>query len=205
MKTPLAIIQADAEVLEMDHGESEWLRDIQMQTERMAALTNDLILLARMEEEKKEFVTEIQISDMAEQALAAFQAPAKLQKKYLEGEIEPSLQMKGEEKAIERLFSILLDNAVKYSEEGGNIFLRLKKQKSKICLSVYNKTDQIGKEQLEHLFDRFYRTDQSRNSETGGYGLGLSIAAATVSAHRGKISAFTEDGRSLWITVTFPI
>lgn len=205
LKTPLAIIQADAEVLEMDHGESEWLRDIQMQTERMAALTNDLILLARMEEEKKEFVTEIQISDMAEQALAAFQAPAKLQKKYLEGEIEPSLQMKGEEKAIERLFSILLDNAVKYSEEGGNIFLRLKKQKSKICLSVYNTTDQIGKEQLEHLFDRFYRTDQSRNSETGGYGLGLSIAAATVSAHRGKISAFTEDGRSLWITVTFPI
>lgn len=99
---------------------------------------NDLILLARMEEEKKEFVTEIQISDMAEQALAAFQAPAKLQKKYLEGEIEPSLQMKGEEKAIERLFSILLDNAVKYSEEGGNIFLRLKKQKSKnlVCRSI---------------------------------------------------------------------
>lgn len=205
LKTPLAIIQADAEVLEMDHGESEWLRDIQMQTERMADLTNDLILLARMEEEKKEFVTEIHLSDMAEQALAAFQAPAKLQKKCLAGEIEPFLQMRGEEKAIERLFGILLDNAVKYSEEGGKIFLRLKKQKNKICLSVYNTTEKMEKEQLEHLFDRFYRTDQSRNSETGGYGLGLSIAAATVSAHRGKITASTEDGRSLWITATFPV
>ena len=205
LKTPLAIIQADAEVLEMDHGESEWLRDIQIQTERMAGLTNDLILLARMEEEKKEFVTEINLSDMAEQALAAFQAPAKLQQKCLEGEIEPSLQMRGEEKAIERLFGILLDNAVKYSGEGGKIFLRLKKQKNKICLSVYNTTEKMEKEQLEHLFDRFYRMDQSRNSETGGYGLGLSIAAATVSAHRGKITASTEDGRSLWITATFPV
>ena len=79
------------------------------------------------------------------------------------------------------------------------------KAEKRIRLSVFNTTEQISKEHMEHLFDRFYRTDRSRNSETGGYGLGLSIAAATVEAHRGKITATTEDEKSLLITVIFPI
>ena len=100
--------------------------------------------------------------------------------------------------------TILLDNALKYSEDGGQILVRLEKEKKRIRLSVYNTMEFISREHLEHLFDRFYRTDSSRNSQTGGYGLGLSIASATVEAHRGKITASTEDEKSLMITVTLP-
>ena len=112
--------------------------------------------------------------------------------------------MQGDEKAISRLVTILLDNAMKYSQANGRISVTLQKQKKRIRLSVFNKTEQVSREHMSHLFDRFYRIDDSRNSETGGYGLGLSIAAATVETHKGRITASTEDERSLLITVTFP-
>ena len=206
LKTPLTIIDADAEVLEMDFGENEWLSDIQSQTRRLADLTNNLILLSRMEEERtKELMVDFPLSDIAEETVGTFQALAKTQNKVLESNITPMIAMKGDEKAIRRLITILLDNAVKYAKENGRISVTLEKQKKRIRLSVFNTTEQISKEHMEHLFDRFYRTDRSRNSETGGYGLGLSIAAATVEAHRGKITATTEDEKSLLITVIFPI
>lgn len=206
LKTPLTIIDADAEVLEMDFGENEWLSDIQSQTRRLADLTNNLILLSRMEEERtKELMVDFPLSDIAEETVGTFQALAKTQNKVLESNITPMIAMKGDEKAIRRLITILLDNAVKYAKENGRISVTLEKQKKRIRLSVFNTTEQISQEHMEHLFDRFYRTDRSRNSETGGYGLGLSIAAATVEAHRGKITATTEDEKSLLITVIFPI
>ena len=206
LKTPLTIINADVEVLEIDTGENEWLKDIQSQTKRLADLTNHLIVLSKMQEERtKELMVDFPLSDVVEETVDEFQTLAKTQNKVLESKITPMLSMKGDEKAIRRLVSILLDNAVKYSNEGGRISVVLERQKKKIRLIVYNTTSQISKQHMDHLFDRFYRTDQSRNSNTGGYGLGLSIAAATVEAHKGKISAMTEDEKSLQITVTFPI
>lgn len=206
LKTPLTIINADVEVLEMDTGKNEWLSDIQSQTKRLADLTNNLIVLSKMEEERtKELMVEFPLSDVVEETVDEFQTLAKTQNKVLESKITPMLSMRGDEKAIRRLVSILLDNAVKYANEDGRIFVVLERQKKKIRFMVYNTTSQISKEHMEHLFDRFYRTDQSRNSSTGGYGLGLSIAAATVEAHKGKISATTEDEKSLQITVTFPV
>lgn len=98
-----------------------------------------------------------------------------------------------------------MDNAVKYADDNGKIMVTLEKKKKRIYFTVFNTTEEISKKQTEHLFDRFYRTDTSRNSETGGYGLGLSIAAATVEAHKGKIQASTEDEKSLAVTVTFPL
>lgn len=205
LKTPLTIIDADAEVLEMDIGENEWLTDIQNQSKRLADLTNDLIILSRMEESgKKSVMVEFSFSDMVEETVNTFQALAKTQNKTLVSEIAPMISLCGEEKSLHRLVTILMDNAVKYSGEGGQIVVRLKKEKKRICLSVYNTTEFISKEHLAHLFDRFYRSDSSRNSQTGGYGLGLSIAAATVEAHKGKITATTEDEKSLLITVTLP-
>ena len=205
LKTPLTIIDADAEVLEMDIGENEWLTDIQNQSKRLADLTNDLIILSRMEESgKKPVMVEFSFSDMVEETVNTFQALAKKQNKILVSEIAPMISVCGEEKSLHRLVTILMDNAVKYSEDGGEIVVRLKKEKKRICLSVYNTTEFISKEHLAHLFDRFYRSDSSRNSQTGGYGLGLSIAAATVEAHKGKIAATTEDEKSLLITVMLP-
>ncbi|MGN1316414.1 MAG: sensor histidine kinase [Acutalibacteraceae bacterium] len=204
LKTPLTIIDADAEVLEMDIGENEWLSDIQVQTKRMAQLTNSLIQLSRMEEQPQVEKIEFPISDLAQETADSFQTLAKTQNKNLFCRIEPMLSMNGDEKAIRQLMSILMDNALKYSDEGGRIEFILEKQKNRIQLSVFNTADFVSRECLPHLFDRFYRTDQSRNSETGGYGLGLSIAAAIVTAHKGKISAITQDEKSLQIVVTFP-
>lgn len=206
LKTPLTIIDADTEVLEMDLGENEWLQDIQIKSRRLADLTNDLIMLSRMEENRQETVrVEFPFSDMVEETVNTFHAVAKTQNKTLVSEITPMISVCGDGNALSRLVTILLDNAVKYSDDGGRIVVRLEKEKKRIHLSVYNTTEFISREHLEHLFDRFYRTDSSRNSQTGGYGLGLSIAAATVEAHKGKITAATEDEKSLKITVTLPV
>ena len=206
LKTPLAIIEADTEVLEMDFGENEWLQDIHGQTKRLADLTNALVVLSRMEEgENRDMKIELPLSDIVEEVCHTFRAPAKVQEKSLVNAIEPMISMKGDEKAIRGLVTILLDNAVKYTNNKGQISVTLKKKKNRIYLSVFNTTEHISKEQISHLFDRFYRTDASRNSQTGGYGLGLSIAVATVDSHRGKIIAETEDEKSLRITVILPI
>ncbi|MCD8150833.1 MAG: HAMP domain-containing histidine kinase [Clostridiales bacterium] len=207
LKTPLAVIAADTEVLEMDLERNEWLADIKAQTVRLTELTNDLIVLSRMEErnDSSAQMEEIDFSALAAETGDSFQMMAAAQKKDLYCEIEPEIRICGDEKALRRLVSILLDNACKYSEAGGKIRLELKKAKRQVRLSVYNTTPEIKRETLPHLFDRFYRTDESRNSQTGGYGLGLSIAASTVAAHKGKITAATEDGKSLLITAVFPV
>ena len=205
LKTPLTIITADAEVLEMDIGENDWLRDIQMQTGRLAQLTNNLILLSRMEEQPQTEKIQFPISDLTEETIETFQALAKTQNKNLTSQIQPMLSMNGDEKALRQLVVILLDNAMKYSNDHGSIEVTLKKQKNMIYLSVFNTVESISRESLTHLFDRFYRADKSRNSQTGGYGLGLSIAAAIVNAHKGKITASTQDEKSLLIAVTFPL
>ncbi len=204
LKTPLTIISADAEVLEMDFGESEWIDDIKSQTVRLTDLTNNLVFLARMEEQPQMENVEFSLSDVAQEAVDDFQAVCRLKEKTLTGNVQPGLTLNGDEKMIRRLMTIFLDNAIKYTNENGNIRLSLDKWHGQKRLQVYNTTDHIEKESLAHLFDRFYRTDQSRNSKTGGYGLGLSIAAAIVATHHGKISASTSDEKSLLITVTLP-
>lgn len=204
LKTPLTIIDADAQVLEMDMGENEWLKDIQAQTKRLAELTNSLILLSRAEEQPQIQKIEFPVSDVAQETMEAFQTVAKTRGKTLTGNIQPMLSMYGDEKAVRQLITILLDNAVKYSDAGGRIELSLQKKKGSIRLCVFNTAKEVSNESLPRLFDRFYRADQSRNSQTGGYGLGLSIAWAIVHAHKGKISASTQDEKSLLITAIFP-
>lgn len=206
LKTPMTIISADAELAEMECGENQWLADIRRQTERLTGLTNDLIYLSRMEEEQPPLqVIEFPLSDVAEEMALPFLAPAKSQEKELAMHIQPMLSFTGDEKAIRQLISILLDNALKYSPAGGQLELRLEKQGRNILLTMTNTTIQpVEKDKLSHLFDRFYRSDQSRNSQTGGYGLGLSIARSIVLAHKGKIRAESPDGATLSVVVSFP-
>lgn len=205
LKTPLTIIHADAEVLEMDIGENEWLSDIQLQTKRMSQLTNSLIQLARMEEQPQIEKIEFPISDVVEETVETFQALAKTKDKNLSSKIQPMLSMNGDEKSIRQLVTILMDNAIKYSDDKGIIEITLEKQRNSIQFCVFNTAKYISKEKITHFFDRFYRADQSRNSQIKGYGLGLSIALAIVAAHKGKITATTQDEKSLMITVVFPI
>lgn len=206
IKTPLTIISADTDLLELDLGENEWLDDIKRQTKRLTGLTQDLIYLARMDEEQPQLQPiEFPLSDMAEELGQSFQNLAAAQSKQFLTEIQPMLSLTGDEKAIRQLMSILLDNAVKYTPEGGRISFALKKEGRSIRLSVSNDTAvPMEKEVLDRLFDRFYRTDQSRNSSTGGYGLGLSIARSIASAHKGKIRAENSGGNNLTITASLP-
>ncbi len=202
IKTPLAIIEANRELLEMEYGENEWNNSIQRQTARLADLTNGLIYLSRMEEAEKHLQhMDFSISALAEETAQSFQTLADLQDRHFSVEIEPLLSYCGDESSIHRLFSILIDNAIKYSPPQGTVKVTLNKRGKNIQFMVYNTVAHLSAESLPFLFDRFYRADSSRNSETGGYGIGLSIARAITDAHKGKISAKSTDGQSLLITV----
>lgn len=206
LKTPMTIISADADLAEMECGENQWITDIRRQAQRLTGLTNDLIYLSRMEEEQPKLqLIDFPLSDVAEEMAQSFQALAKSQEKEFSVHIQPMLSCTGDEKAIRQLLSILLGNALKYSPAGGQMALRLEKQGRMLLLTMSNTSAQpIDQDKLPHLFDRFYRTDQSRNSQTGGYGLGLSIARSIVLAHKGKIRAESPDGRTLTFIVHLP-
>jgi len=207
IKTPLAIINADVDVLEMDLGENEWLADIQKQAKRLAGLTNDLVYLSRMEEEEKDMqLIEFPFSDVVSETVSSFHALAKTQNKTLQCRIPSMMSMTGNEKAIRQLVNILMDNAIKYSPEKGLIFVDAKKQGKNLILTVFNTTQTpVPKEKLNMIFERFYRLDASRSTTTGGYGIGLSVAKAIVSAHDGKINAVSEGECAIKIVVSLPI
>ena len=206
IKTPLTIIGADTDVLEMELGENEWLSDIKKQITQLTALTNDLVFLSRMEESENALpLIDFPFSEVATEVAFSFQTLAQKQEKDLQCYIPPMLTFNGDEKSIRQLISILLDNAIKYSPVGEQISLFIEEQNNCITIAVTNTTRQnIEKEQLKLLFDRFYRTDASRNSKTGGHGVGLSIAKAIVEAHNGKISASSPKENTLQICIKLP-
>ncbi len=186
---------------------NESLTDIKEQTKRLKTLTDDLVMLARMEEtEGKMPKIDFPLSEVVAECAYSFKSLAIQENKEFICNIEPMLTLNGNDKAIRQLVSILLDNALKYSINSGTNALSLARQNHSIMLSVYNTIDgEINSEQLKYVFDRFYRTDSSRNSETGGHGIGLSIAKAITTSQNGKIKATTNDGKSFIITATLPI
>lgn len=205
IKTPLTIIEADAEVLEMEQGKSEWLSDIRSQTTRLSALTNDLIALSRMEEQQRAEHVTFPLSDVAEEIAASFLAPARAQGKALHISIQPMLSCCGSQRDIAQLLSILLDNAIKYSVPDSAIGFTLERRGKSARICVENQTSGISSDTLKSMFDRFYRGDPARSSAVKGYGVGLSIAKAVVENHRGRISAASTDGRLLRISVNLPL
>lgn len=205
LKTPITIISADVEVLEMDLGENEWTQDILLQTKRLSTLTNDLILLSRMEESTPKLnMIALPFSELVLEANQSFQSLSMAQQKHLHIEIQPMLSIVGDDKTLRQLISIFLDNALKYSTDEGQITLSLKQQAKYICLTIENTIPSSHSIEPERLFDRFYRSDKSRNSETGGYGLGLSIAKAIIETHKGKIRVSIKNDTILSIQVLFP-
>ena len=205
LKTPITIINADVDVLETEIEQSEWLSDIRTQTQRLADLTNDLIYLSKMEEDNVSLqMIEFPLSDVASEMVQSFSAIARAKGKTFDSAIMPMVTMKGDEKAVQKLLSILLDNAMKYSTPSGVIRFSLARSAKQITISVYNTAEGIEKGSNDRLFDRFYRTDQSRNSATGGFGLGLAVAKAVTEAHHGSIHAYSQDGASLTVETTFP-
>lgn len=202
LKTPLTIIDANTEVMEMESGESQWTKSTRKQIQRLSGLVQQLVTLSRLDEEKGlEEKCEFNLSEAVSECVQPYESLAQTREKNLTLNIEENLTYTGDERSIRQLAGILMDNAVKYSSENGNITLTLKKKGKKIFLEVYNDAGDLPQGKLDVLFERFYRLDSSRNSGTGGSGIGLSVAKAIVQAHKGKITAENKNGRGLTITV----
>ncbi len=208
IKTPLTIINADADVLAMENDSgNEWIDDIRKQTDRLTELTNDLIFLSRMEEDKPHLTYEnFDFSADSREIADSFKSIAITQGKTLTTDIEDGINIYADRKALRQLVSILLDNALKYSPDEGHVKVVLERSGKNVKIAVQNDlAEEMTDDKVKRLFDRFYRTDDSRNSTTGGHGLGLSIAKAVTEAHKGKISAICASEKKLTISAVIPI
>ncbi len=194
IKTPLAIISANTEVLELTEGRSEWTDSIKNQTKRLSELIKNLLTLAKMDEEIKTVFAKFNISDAVFDSAAPFETLARSRGKNLKTDIENEIVYFGDEGMIRQLVSILLDNAVKYADDGSEICISLHRSQKSVRLTVFNPCQGLPDTDLKRIFDRFYRADSSRARETGGYGIGLSIAKAITDSHEGKIEAKKVNG-----------
>jgi two-component system sensor histidine kinase CiaH len=195
LKTPLTLILANLDIIEADIGKNEWLDDIRAEGERMNSLVKQLVMLTRMDEDKTEIkFSAFSLSDAVNDTISEFQTLAKEKGKPIEADVQSGVTYNGEEAGIRRVISILLDNAIKYCDVGGSIFIKLSASRYPvICLE--NTFAEVDKIELDKLFDRFYRVDKAR-SFTGCFGIGLSIAKAVMEKHGGEIRAYkASEGR----------
>lgn len=202
LKTPLAIINTNVEVIEIDSGETQWTKSIHNQVLRLSNLVESLVSLTRMDEEKTQLKNNaFSLSDLVLETAEQFGEMSKICNKKLILEVEENINYYGNEQSISQLVSILIENALKYGLEDNEIKVELKKQGKKIVLQTTNRVENLIIGNYDIFFDRFYRADSSRNSKLEGYGIGLSIAKAIVLKHKGKITADSKDGKTIIFTV----
>lgn len=201
LKTPITVISANADVIKMQN-DCSWVDNIKSQTERMQTLVNDMLMLAKVDEGALPLKPEeFNLSDEIVGAILPFDELAFEQGKHLEMYIPKDVSFYGDRNSIKTLLSILIDNAIKYSNEDGLIKVSLKKDK-KTTITVFNTGSEIKEQDAEKMFTRFYRGDNSRARETGGSGLGLAIAKGIADNNKWKITAKSEYGASMQITIT---
>lgn len=207
IKTPLAIINADSDVLLSELGDNEWVQDIKVQTKRLSVLTNDLIRLSKMDQGKQTLkLAKVNLTEVVSEEVNSFRAVAAQGGRSLKMDADPDVNVMGDAQALRELVSILLDNAVKYSPEGSRIDISLNNENKTAVLNVRNNTaEPVSDEVLDKLFDRFYRADPSRESGEGGYGIGLSLARAAAEAHSGSITVHKEGADVIVFTVVLPL
>lgn len=202
LKTPLAVIAANAEVLESEVGQNKWLGYIQRETAGMEQLVGSLLLLSRAENNGGEVTyTDFDLSHRAEICAAAFEALAFENGITLHSEIEPNISFHGSEYDIETIISPLLDNAIKHTPKDGNIHLVVKREKSAVTITVQNEGEPIPAEDIDKIFDRFYRVDKARNRSENRFGLGLSIVQALARRYSGNVRVKCENGTTVFVVM----
>ena len=206
LKTPLAVISANTDVLEAELGENKWLGYIRSESMRMSELVNELLYLARLDDKsgQKMVMSKFNLTDVVLQTSLPFESRMFEEGKTLEVDAQENINCDGDESAIKHVLTILIDNAIKYSGEKDVIKVGLKLHSGKKIITVYNTGIGIKKEKLDKVFERFYREDEARSSSSGGYGLGLAIAAEVVRKHHGNIKCESEYGKWVCFTVTLP-
>ena len=194
LKTPLAIISANAEVLQYKGDGTEWTQNIIDQTKHMGKLINQLLVLAKLDEvQEKSEKQEADLKLLLEETIEPFEEVATQKKVTLKLHLEEGVTIRVNREQIAQLVSILTENAAKYVNDGGKIVWRLTKTQHGAVLVVKNTTEKELPD-TKRMFDRFYRSDSSRSSKTGGQGIGLSIAKKIVDSHKGSITAKAGDG-----------
>ena len=190
LKTPLTAISTSADVLAMEDGGNEWVRNIQTQSGRLAKLVGDLVTLSRLDEENPmPEKARFSLSDALWEAAEPFTSLVKAKGKTYTQSIADGLGAVGDRAAMQQVISILLDNALKYSPEGGEISLRAFRSGRRTVIEVSNTCSGLTEAELPHLFERFYRADKSHSAAVRGSGIGLAIAKAAVEAQGGRIRA----------------
>lgn len=203
LKTPLAVISANTELLEVMNGKNEWTESTMRQINRLNGLVAELITLARLEEQEDLPLTDVDFTQIVRETAEAFRPVVEQQDKGFSLEAADSVTIKGEDKALRELVSILLDNAAKYCDADGSVAVRLSRRTRDrgANLSVSNSYAAGKGVDYKRFFDRFYREDPSRNSQKSGYGIGLSMAREIVRHMNGKLSVGFQDGRITFTAV----
>ena len=207
LKTPLAIILSNTEAMELYQGESKWSRNIREQVGRLDGLTKNLLLLSRMEEYSEKVVREtLDLGELAGKTAEPFREPLALRGITLRAELPEKVQIRANREQIERLLSVLLENALKYASDNGEVVLSLQckndGRRSRVVLRVENTCTELPTVPPEALFERFRRGDEARTRKKGGYGIGLAVAKACVEANGGSIRAvYEEPGRICFETI----
>ena len=204
LKTPLAIISSNADVLEMMNGDSKWTTNIHNQVDRLTSLVNSLVVFSRMEEKDTVERTSFDLTETLKSRIEDFDELANFQKKYIVTDIDENLNYYGEKDSIIQLMDILLENAIKYAPEDSDILVKLNKNRKYATLKVSNKAN-VEKGDLSKVFDRFYRLDESRNSAIKGYGIGLSMAQLIAEKHKETIQAYAPEDGVFKIEVRFTL
>ena len=211
LRTPLTVIKTNISILKENKQESikcqeRWISYIESQANRMSFLVNEMLSLANIDSNiKKVNLSKISLTDILKNCLLVFEVVIFEKGLLLEEYIDDDIYINGEKEQIKKLISILIDNAIKYTNSNGKIIIFLKNEKNKAKLIVKNTGEGIKNENLEKIFERFYRIDDSRNSKSGGYGLGLAIARAISEEHKGKIYAESNFRKDVSFIVEFPL
>lgn len=207
LKTPLTVISANMDALSLTVRKNEWIEDTQKQVSNMRDLVNNLIYLSRMDEEGAQLHREnLNFSELVTEQAESFQGMADFMGKSFRLAVRKEICLTGDRDALKRLISQLCENAVKYSPEEDTIELSLNQEGHTVRLVSENGlTEPLSPENLKHLFDRFYRPDLSRSRESGGYGIGLSMARAIMERHDGRIWAEQTDQGRIRFVCEFPV
>ena len=207
LKTPLTVISANMDVLSMDIGANEWVQGTQKQVANMRKLVNELVYLSRMDETDSHLEKSVvDLSKAVQDVAAPFEGMAEFNGKNLMLNIEDDIKVSGDEAALRRLISTLCENAVKHAPEDSDIQISLTQSGKSVVFTTENAMKEpLSEEALTHLFDRFYRGDESRSKEeNSGFGIGLSIARAITEKHGGTIKAKIVDSNRLQIICLLP-
>ena len=204
LKTPLAIIRSNTDVLELENGDSKWTKNIQNQVDRLTSLVNSLVVFSRMEEKDTVEKVKFNLSESLHERIDDFEELASFQKKHIIADIDNNIYYRGEQQAIVQLMDILLENAIKYATKETNINITLKKNKKYATMKISNQAN-VKKGDLRKVFDRFYRLDESRNSTIKGYGIGLSMAKLITEKHKEVIKAYAPEDGIFKIEVRFTL